>query len=100
MKTVIGDFSTKLADGTAVIIMIRPDDFDIISEADGNPGFPAHVSNSHNLGPLTHINLIPEGSKLVISARFLTKKAPKTGTKVLIRLDPSYAFVFPATLQT
>ena len=96
ISTFLGDFNAKFPNGHKVSLIFRPEDIKIsIPNTTDFPSFST-VTEVRSMGRKSLLKLTHEGIKEPILAIVEELKNIKPGSKVLIQLDPSRAFVFPA----
>ena len=84
----------ELADGTGADVLIRMDCVRILDQGSG--GIPARVERARLIGPDAQVELAVPGSDVTIRARQAGGSLPGTGTEVMLELDSTGVFVFPA----
>ncbi len=83
-----------LADGTEAEVLIRLNCVRVLGQGSG--GIPARVERARLIGPDARVELSVPGSDLAIRARQAGGSLPGSGTEVMLELDSSGVFVFPA----
>jgi iron(III) transport system ATP-binding protein len=91
--TVLGIFpSPALREGTAALVMIRPQGFE---RAKGDVGIEGYILDSHFLGDVAQCSVVFKGIDNPLSVRLPAKNAPKAGQSVFFSVDPAQVLVFP-----
>lgn len=96
VKTPLGAVATRLADGTAAKVLIRPEGIILETDAPG-AGTPVDVTDTHMLG---HDNIVrvclPGRADKDLYVRVHRTFEAELHTRFSARLDADYAFVFAA----
>ena len=100
IETPLGVLASDLPDGAKVSVMIRPEDIDVVAAGDAIDGPVCKVTEVRRLGPVNLVGMACGNGVSRVVARVPAHDVPVPGAKVLIRLDRSRAFVFPANQKT
>jgi iron(III) transport system ATP-binding protein len=96
-ETPLGTFpAPALADGTAAVVMIRPQDFD---RPAGDVGVEGYVLTVQFLGDAVQCQVVFKGVEEPLLVRLPAKNAPQAGHSVFFTVDPAQVLVFPGAAE-